>query len=389
MFPQVVKERFVPLVRPTFGEEECAAVSTCLRSGWVTTGPKVQEFQEKLSKYFDGAHVLALSSNTAGMYLSLQALGIGPGDEVITTPMTFTATANVIEVLGAKPVFVDCDPETRNIDLQTAEKAITPKTRALLPVHFAGIPVPLHDLYALAHKHNLRVIEDAAHALGSVSEKHKVGSWGDIQVFSFQANKNLSTAEGGCIVTRDAQLFETLKALHFHGFDRSAWDRFQRKGKATYDIVAPALKFNMMDIQAALGLCQFEKFARMQEQRRILFQRYLEKLASVEQLVLPADHPGHAYHLFAPLLKLKMLRVDRAEFMQALKDEGVGSSVHYNPVHLFSFYKEKYGYKEGDFPHAEAIGCSTISLPLFPDCSLEDQDYVVEILVRLLRKFQI
>ncbi|TGW15538.1 DegT/DnrJ/EryC1/StrS aminotransferase family protein [bacterium NHP-B] len=376
------------MCRPSFGEEECEAVRDCLMSGWVSTGPRVQAFGEALQDYFGGRHVLPVGSNTAGMYVALKALGVGPGDEVITTPLTFTATANVIEVVGANPVLCDVDPHTRNIDLQDVASKITPRTRVILPVHFAGLPVSLKGLEALGKEHHVRIIEDAAHALGTSDQGQLVGSTGDIQVFSFHANKNLATGEGGCIVTGDDALFEQLKPLHFHGLDRLAWDRFQKKGKSTYDVVVAALKFNMTDMQGALGLCQIKKFPALQEKRRRLAQRYLEALADVDGLILPEDHKGHAWHLFSPLLCLETLRVDREAFVEALKQHNVGASVHYQALHLFSYYRQKYHYKEGDFPHAEAIAASTVSLPLFPDLTFEDQDRVVEVVKKLVKELR-
>lgn len=384
----IVPSGFVPLSRPSFGEAECDAVRKCLLSGWVTTGPNVARFQDVLSKYFKGRKVLALSSNTAGLYLSLKALGIGAGDEVITTPLTFAATANVIEVVGARPVFCDVDPKTRNIDLSKAAEKVTSKTKALIPVHFAGIPVSLKGLADFKRAHNVRIIEDAAHAIGAVDGKDRVGAVGDIQVFSFHANKNLATAEGGAVVTNDSDVFDQIQKLHFHGLDRSAWDRFQKKGRAGYDIVAPALKFNMTDIQAALGLCQFERFETLQEKRQYLADRYLKGLSMCPYLEMPPEHNGNAWHLFAPLLRLDKLKCKRSTLIEVLKDRDVGTSVHYKPVHLFSYYKDQYGYSSGQFPHAEDIGSRTLSLPFFPDLSENDQDYVMEVLQSTLAEFE-
>ena len=383
----LVPSGFVPLARPSFGEAECDAVRKCLLSGWVTTGPNVARFQEVLSAYFNKRSVLALNSNTAGLYLSLKALGIGPGDEVITTPLTFAATANAIEVVGARPVFSDVDPKTRNLDLKLAAAKVTPKTRAIIPVHFAGLPLSLKGLDDFRKAHNVRVIEDAAHAIGAFDGEDKVGARGDIQVFSFHANKNLSTAEGGAIVTKDEVFLKHLQKLHFHGLDRSAWDRFQKKGQTTYDIVEPALKFNMTDIQAALGLCQFERFETLQEKRQGLASRYLEGLSDCPYLEMPPQSPGHAWHLFAPLLNLDKLTCSRDELMAVLKERDIGTSVHYQVLHMFSYYRKKYNYLENAFVEAERIGRSTISLLFFPDLSENDQDYVVDTLWKTLAEF--
>ena len=383
-----VGKTFIPLVRPSLGVEEYEAVRSCLSSGWITTGPKVATFEKALRQHFNTPYVLALSSNTAGLYLALRALEIGAGDEVITSPLTFAATANVIEMTGAKTIFCDIDPVTRNICLDSLPQKITKQTRALLPVHMYGLPLNSEKLYSIAQAYSLRVVEDAAHVMGATSKKGPVGSFGDTQVFSFHANKNITTGEGGCFVTRDENLFQKVKALHFHGFDRSAWDRFQKKGKGDYDIIAPGLKFNMMDLQAGIGLCQIKKMHTLQQRRRYIAHRYLEELAGVKNIEMPEKAPNHCWHLFSPLVHFYNLKCTRAEFTSMLKEKNIGTGIHYRPLHSFSYYAKKYKIKKGAFPEAEKVGASTISLPLFPDLSENEQDYVIKTLKDLLEKYQ-
>ena len=388
-------ESFIPFVKPCLDEAEYSAVQSCLESNWITTGPRVAAFEVAIGHYLGAKNVLALSSNTAGLYLSLKALQIGKGDEVITTPLTFAATANVIEHVGATPVFVDIDPETRNINVEQIENALTEKTRALMPVHMGGVPCNLRRLYEIAKKHNLRVIEDAAHAFGATTLSHdqsqsnafqKIGYEGDIQVFSFQAGKNITTGEGGAIIVHNDLLFEKIKKLAFHGFDRAAWDRFQKKGSALYDIVAPGLKFNMMDMQAAIGLAQLKKIDTFQAKRTFLAERYLRELRECSYLEMPPKAQGQFWHLFSPLLKLERLKGTRTEIMALLKEVNIGTGVHYPAVHLFSYYREKYNYQEGLFPHTEKVGNATISLPLFPNLTEKEQDYVIVCLKKILEK---
>ncbi len=374
---------FLPFCRPSLSEEAIQEVVDCLRSGWVTTGPRVQTFEKELGRYIGAPHVLTLASATAGLYLALQGLGVGPGDEVITTPLTFAATVNVIALVGARPVLADVDPQTYNLDIDQVAKKITPRTKVILPVHFAGLPVDMEALNRLAQKHHVRVVEDAAHAIGSTFKGQKIGGFGDIQVFSFHATKNMMTGEGGALVTRDGDLIEKLGKLRFHGIDRPAWDRFSKKGSPHYDVVVPALKFNMTDMQAALGIHQLRDLDTFISKRHALAMRYMDLLKARPYFDLPAQGDetyGHSWHLFAPQIREKDLGMDRDSLLQALKDHNIGTSLHYRPVHLFSCYQEAYGYRPGDFPVAEEIGQRVLSLPLFPDLTEADQDRVVSAL---------
>ena len=380
------KNNFIPLSRPSFGEEEKKAVLNCLESGWVTTGPQTAKFEEKLCVYFGGRHTLALSSNTAGLYLALKALGIGPGDEVITSPLTFAATANVIEWSGAQTVFCDVDPRTRNLDPGLVQKAITHRTKAIIPIHFAGLAADMAHFFALAKQHNLRIIEDAAHAFGATYADKKIGTFGDIQVFSFHANKNLSSCEGGAIVTDDKALLEKIRSLSFHGLSTSAWERAQGK-KNVYDITQPGLKFNMMDLQATLGLCQLKKIDHMNHMRKHLVSRYVKALTDSPYLEMPPTSEGRSWNFFAPLVRTDRLGINRDALATKLKEKGVGTTVHYRPLHLFSYYRKAYpALKEGTFPHAENIGSTTLSLPLWPHLAEQEQDIVIEKLIKTLEE---
>jgi|ERR1700729_1654379 len=366
-------EQFLPFSRPTIDDAAIEEVVKTLRSGWITTGPKTSTFEKMLSEYFEAPYVLAVNSATAGLYISLQALNFEEGDEIITTPMTFVATLNIIVMNKLKPVLVDIDLNSYNIDVTKIEEKITPRTRAIIPVHFAGLAAGIDVIYQIAKKYNLRVIEDAAHAAGAYFKGDKIGSFGDIQVFSFHPNKNMTTGEGGCIVIRDQNLMEKIKLLRFHGLDREAWNRFSKEGSQDYDILLPSHKFNMMDIQAALGIHQLNKLDYFNSRRYSLSNRYIKKLKKIETLKLPMSTPGHSWHLFAPLVKNGL----RGCYIRELKSLNIGTGLHYFPVHLFSYYKKTFGWKKGDFPNAEKVGDSIFSLPLFPLLKDEEQDTII------------
>ncbi|MDO8704153.1 MAG: DegT/DnrJ/EryC1/StrS aminotransferase family protein [Sulfuricaulis sp.] len=373
-------DEFLPFSRPTISRAAIDEVVACLESGWITTGPRVKKFEALLKTYFSAPHALTLSSATAGLHLALAALELKPGDEVITTPMTFAATLNTIVLTGGKPVLVDVEPDTYNMDVARLAQAITPRTRAIMPVHFAGLPVDLDPLYALADKHGLRVIEDAAHAIGTEYKGRRIGAFGDIQVFSFHPNKNITTGEGGCVVTRDDKMAEQIALLRFHGMDREAWNRFGKTGSQHYEIITPGYKYNMMDIQAALGLHQLPALEGFIRRRTELAQRYRESLADWPQWTLPGTPPyphRHAWHLFTPLINPETAGMDRDAFMQGMKERNIGTGIHYRAVHLYPYYREHFGFKRGDFPNAENVSDRIVSLPLFPGMSDADQDRAI------------
>lgn len=375
-----MNNEFLPFSRPSISEEAIAEVVTCLRSGWITTGPRVKQFEEDLKAYLGAPQVLALTSATAGLHLVLTALKLNPGDEVITTPMTFAATLNTIVLAGGRPVLVDVEPGAYNMDAARVEKAVTKRTRAIMPVHFAGLPVDLDPLYDIARRHNLRVIEDAAHAIGAAYKGRRIGGFGDIQVFSFHPNKNMTTGEGGCVACRDEKLAGDVALLRFHGMDREAWNRFGKKGSQHYEIVAPGYKYNMMDIQAAIGLHQLRALDGFIRRRTELALRYHRLLADWPQWTLtkaPAYPHLHAWHLYTPLINPDKAGMDRDAFMQGMKDRNIGTGLHYRAVHLYPYYRERFGFKRGDFPAAETISDRIVSLPLFPGMTDADQDRVI------------
>jgi dTDP-4-amino-4,6-dideoxygalactose transaminase len=362
---------FLPFTKPDIDAETIADVSLVLASGWITSGPKVAEFEAQLSALFGGRPVRAFSNGTATMEVALRLAGIGPGDEVITTAITWVATANVIVAVGAKPVFVDVDPQTRNIDLAAVEAAITPRTKAIMPVYLAGLPVDMDRLYRIADQHGLRVIEDAAQAIDSHWNSQRIGSFGDLVSFSFQANKNITCAEGGCLVLNNAAEAEAVERLRLQGVVRSGLDGM--------DVETPGGKFNLTDINAAIGLGQLKHLDAVTRRRAELAQAYFAAAAATGLEALGIELPPQInslgaitnWHMFQVLLPASRLQGGRAAVMQMLRDAGIGAGVHYPALHLFSFYRDQ-GWREGMLPHSERIGRSILTLPLFPAMSDAD-----------------
>jgi dTDP-4-amino-4,6-dideoxygalactose transaminase len=361
---------FLPFTRPSIDEETIAAVADVLRSGWLATGPKVAQLEAELSRYCGGRPIRTETSATAGMEMALLAAGIGAGDEVITPALSFVATANVIMRVGARPVFVDVGLDSRNIDLEQVEAAITPRTRAIMPVHFAGLPVDMERLYALAAAHGLRVIEDAAHAIGSSWRGRRIGSFGDLVVFSFHPNKNMTTIEGGAISGGSPEELKRIELERWHGQVKSGSDGF--------DTLLPGGKSNLADVAAAVGLGQLKRLEEFNARRRALVARYYELWGTKAPLRLPErGDEGHSWHVFTPLLPLPELSITRPAFIEAMKARGIGVGVHYPAIHLFTCYRAL-GYHEGQFPNAERIGRETVTLPLFPAMQLTDVERVVQ-----------
>jgi hypothetical protein len=359
---------FLPFARPTIDEETIAGVADVLRSGWITTGPQVAAFEKGLSDYLGGRTVRAFTHATGALEVALQVCGIGPGDEVIVPAMTFAATANVVLRVGARPVFVDVERASRNIDLDQAEAAITPRTKAIMPVHFAGLPVDLDRVYDLAKRRALRVVEDAAHAIGTVHKGRRVGSFGDLVCFSFHPNKNMTTIEGGAISLAQGKDVAAIDLHRFHGLRRDA------DGGA--DVLLPGGKYNLSDVSARIGIAQLAKLEGFNARRRELVGRYFERLRTDPPMELPArGDAGHSWHMFAPLLPLDRLRIGRGDFIRAMHARGIGVGVHYPALHLFSAYRQL-GWREGQFPNAEEIGRRTVTLPLFPTMGDADVDRV-------------
>lgn len=384
-----MRKTFLPFSPPMIGEEEIAEVVDTLRSDWITTGPKTKRFEEEFASYLGAPAALALNSCTAALHTALVTLGVGPGDEVITTPMTFAASVNVIEHVGARPVLVDVEPDTLNIDPLQIERALTPRTRAILPVHYAGHPVDLDAIFELARPRGIIVLEDAAHALPASYKGRRIGSSGNPVAFSFYATKNLTTAEGG-MLTGDPEFIERARVLSLHGMSRDAWKRYDKGGSWYYEVVAPGFKYNMTDIQASLGLWQLRKLEAFQRRRREVVKKYNEAFQQVEALETPVERPEveHAWHLYVLRLRLEALRIDRNRFIDELKARNIGTSVHFIPIHLHPYYRDKYGYKPVDFPVAYANYQRMLSLPLNPRLTDEDVADVIEAVLDVVRVYQ-
>ena len=379
---------FIPFTRPSFNQETIDAVSEVLRSGWVTSGPKLAEFESTLSKYFGGRPVRCFANGTATMKIALQVAGISDGDEVITTPISWVATSNVILSVGAKPVFVDVDPITRNIDLHKIAAVITPKTRAIMPVYLAGLPVDMDQLYALASQYKLRVIEDAAQAFGSQWQGKKIGSFGDLVSFSFQANKNLTTVEGGCLVLNNLDEAKLAEKFRLQGLTRQGMDGM--------DVDVLGGKDNLTDVNAVIGLEQLKQLPSYQTRRTALARQYFDviraelKSAGLEslKLELPIENfTDSNWHMFQVVLPLDQLNTDRAQVMAELKELGIGTGVHYPAITGFTLYKNQ-GYKTSDTPIAERIGKSILTLPLFPAMADEDIGRIARRLAGILLKYR-
>jgi len=371
---------FLPFTRPTIDDETIAGVAEVLRSGWITSGPQVKAFETRLSEYAGGRPVRAFNSGTATLEIALRIAGVGPGHEVITTPLTWVATSNVVLEVGARPVFVDIDPVTRNIDLDRVEAAITPATRAIIPVDLSGLPVDRDRLYALAKKHQLRVVEDAAQSFGSEWRGQRIGAVGDLVSFSFHANKNITTTEGGCLVLNDEREAKLAEQYRLQGVVRSGYDGME------VDVVGG--KFNLTDVAARVGLGQLPHLAEFTARRRELARDYFAAFAASSAtalgLQLPiADFTQSNWHMFQIVLPGERLTIKRAEVMALLHAAGIGTGVHYPAVHLFALYR-RMGWKDGDFPHAEYAGRNILTLPLFPAMTSADVTRVVSTLMGIL-----
>lgn len=385
-----MRDAFLPFAVPWVTARERELVLEALDSGWITTGPKTLELARRIAERSGAAHAICVNSATGALHLALEALGIGPGDEVITSTWTFAATVNVIEHVRATPVLVDVEPDTLNLDPVAVAAAITPRTRAIITVDYAGHPCEYDSLHALAAKHGLRIIDDAAHALGARYRGRPVGSLADITAFSFYATKNLSTGEGGAAVTDDPMLAERIQLLSLHGMSRDAWKRYSDTGSWYYEVVAPGWKYNLSDVLAAIGLGQLERFDEWQLRRRAIVERYRAGLAEVPEIGLPGAraHIEHAWHLFPIALDLDRLSIDRARFIQELRAENIGTSVHFIPIHRHPHFRDSLGLTPDRFPVAEHAYARAITLPLFPRMSDRDANDVIEAVRRVALAFR-
>lgn len=365
------RTEFLPPFRHSLGEEEIAEVVDTLRSDWVTRGPKTKAFEEQFVDYIGCKHAIAVSSCTAALHLALVANGIGEGDEVILPPLTFAATAEVVLYTGATPVFCDIEDETYNIDPELIEDRITPRTKAIIPVHYGGHPCDMNRIMTLAREHGLKVIEDAAHALPAECHGKTVGTIGDLTCFSFYATKNICTAEGGMVTTDDDALAERIRILSLHGISRDAWKRYSSEGSWYYEIMDAGFKYNFTDVQAAMGIHQLKKLDAMQARRRELIKIYRDELSDLDGVVLPREKLGyrHAWHLFSALFESEKTGLNRDAIIENLKKMNIGTSVHFIPLHLHPFYQRTMGTRKGDLPVSESVYEREISLPLYPRMS--------------------
>ncbi len=369
---------YLPFTRPTIDEATISGVADVLRSGWITSGPQVKAFEARLSAYFGGRPVRSVNSGTGTLELALAVAGVGSGDEVITTPLSWVATANVVLRAGARPVFVDIDPATRNIDLSLVKAAVTAKTKAIIPVDLAGLPVDRDQLYAIAKKYSLRIIEDAAQSMGASWKGCRIGSFGDLVSFSFHANKNMTTTEGGCLVINDEREAELVTQLRLQGVVRSP--------DGEQDVEVAGGKYNMTDVAARIGLGQIELLDAFNIKRRELARHYFATFDRELGCGLPPeDFENSNWHMFQITLPLSRMNISRGAFIKAMHDAGIGTGVHYPAMHLFTLYRNL-GWKKGDFPHAEAAGASILTLPLFPAMSLADVERVCDTCARILRQ---
>lgn len=381
-----VRDEFLIFGAPYIGEAEIDEVVDTLRSGWIGFGPKCLRLEELFGSYVQARHAISLGSCTAGLHLALVAAGIRPGDEVITTPLTFASTVNVIEHVGGHPVFVDVDRRTQNIDPARIEAAITPRTRAIIPVHMAGRPCDMDAISAIAERRGLIVIEDAAHAVEAAWRDRKIGGISHFTAFSFYATKNLTTAEGGMLTTNDDAMAERLRVLRLHGISKDAWKRYSDEGFSPYETVEPGYKYNLTDLQASLGihqLARIEDNLRVREHHWRTYDQAFAGLPGIETPEPPQPEERHARHLYTILVQPDRLRVGRDEFINALKAEGIGAGIHFTPIHLHAYYRHRYDFHPGMFPNAEEIGSRTISLPFSARITDQEAGDVVEAVKRI------
>lgn len=380
-------EDFLPYNQPDISEAEIEAVADVLRSGWLAPGPRVKAFEEEFAAFVGAKHAIAVDSATAGMHLALITMGIGAGDEVITTPTTFCASVNVIIHAGATPVLADVRLDDYCIDPGAIRRAITPRTKAILPVHHGGSAARMEEITAIAREHGLRVIEDAAHGLGTYIGGKHIGTFGDATVFSFYPTKNVTSGRGGMITTDDDEVAKQCRLLALHGMSNDAWDRYTARGSWAYQVLAAGYNYVLSDFQAALGHAQFQRLGEFQERRTQIAMEFQRRLGELPEVVLPVEREGstHAWHLYVVRLRPESLRINREDFIAELKTRGIGASVHFIPIHHHPFYRETYGWAPGDFPVADAAFETMVSLPLYTRMTDSAIDRVVTAVEDIVR----
>jgi dTDP-4-amino-4,6-dideoxygalactose transaminase len=398
MEKMTLSDDFVPFARPVIEEEEINEVLDVLRSGWVTTGPKVKLFERKFAEYIGCQHAVAVNSCTAALHLALEAVGIREGDEIITSPMTFAATSEVIRYFKARPVFVDIDPVTMNLDVERLGSCVQKRwesgngkrLKAIIPVHYAGYPCDMDAILALGSRYDLKIVEDAAHAFPTFYKRKIVGTLGDITCFSFYATKNITTGEGGMVTCENEEYADRMRIMSLHGISKDAWKRYTAEGSWYYEIIAPGYKYNLTDIAAGLGIAQLRKADAFLKRRTQIAARYHEAFQELNELDLPSAGRGtegttHSWHLFVIRLNLQRLQIDRNQFIEELRRKGIGTSVHFIPLHIHPYYRETYGYQPDDFPVAYETYKRIISLPIYAKMTDDDVERVVESVTDIIR----
>ena len=384
------RAEWLPFHLPSIGEEEIAEVVDTLRSGWVTTGAKTQRLERDLAERLGVPAVLALCSGTAALHVALRVCGVQPGDDVIVPTYTFTATAEAVTYVGARPVLADVDPATCNMTAATLERALTDRTRAIMPVHIAGLPCDLDPILDVARARGLAVVEDAAHALPASYKGRKIGTIGDATAFSFYATKNLTTGEGGALTLSDPARMDEARILALHGISRDAWKRYSAAGTWRYEVLESGYKYNLSDLASSLGVHQLQKLDGFHQRRLALVARYHAGFRDLPAVTVPPDQPGseHAWHLYMLRLRPQHLAIDRDQFIEELRARNIGTSVHFIPLHLHPYYQRVWGCRPGDFPAAETAFASTVSLPLYPAMRDADVDDVVEAVWDVARRYR-
>jgi len=389
-----VRKKFLPFCLPAIGEEEISEVLDTLRSGWITMGPKTKRFEEAFAKYFRVKEAVALSSGTAALHTALETLGVGKGDSVISTPMTFCATINAIEHTGAQPILADIEPDTLNIDPNKIEGILkslgkSQKIKAVIPVHYAGHPCEMDPILELARRYRLKVLEDAAHALPAKYKGRFIGTIGDLAAFSFYATKNLTTAEGGMLIG-EPNMLKKARMIGFHGIDQDAWNRYASEGSWYYEVVLPGFKYNMTDLQAAIGLQQLKKLSIFHKRRQQIAQKYNEVFSKNEQLQIPKERSNvsHAWHLYVLRLNLDQLTIGRSQFIEELKQQNIGTNVHYTPIHQHPYFRQKLGRGIDKFPIVDHEYKRILSLPIYPSMSDEDVSDVITAVLDIAKRYR-
>lgn len=381
------RTKFLPYHQPSLGAAEEESVLATLRSGWITTGPQTKRFEKEIAHYVGAAHCIALNSCTAALHLALEAVGVGPGDEVITSPLTFASTANVVVHCGGTPVFADVEPDTFNLSADAFEAAITSRTKAVIPVHLFGQSCDMDAINAIAQRHGIAVIEDAAHAIGTEYQGRRIGGTGNLTAFSFYATKNITSGgEGGAITTNDPVLAERIAIMSLHGISKDAWKRYSASGYQHWDIICPGYKYNMFDLQAAVALPQLARIDEFWRRRVAIKKVYDAAFSAVPEIMLPAErsYGKHAYHLYPIVVRTEQLAADRDTLMNAIQAEKVGIGIHFRAVHLHPYYADTFGFRRGMFPHAEYYSDRTISLPFYPKMSDDDVQDVIAVVQGVL-----